>query len=441
MTKSRTTLLLLLCAAALTFPACSSENKTESNSTPANTTAKTESSAPDDSSDDTLDDFDDYGDDSSDIAYLYDDYDYGDWWGVDGDYEGDFSQLSEDNTGINWDNIPRITNDDEAKQYFIDCANQLMTTIPVCYGDGYSLSTDQFLVITSLPWVNENVYSNGDDIYLTYDVIYYPGTRIATAYLNDDTSELSDEEMQVYNIAVDILDRSAQYDTALKQELFIHDQICESVTYYTESLDAKMPRFCTAIGVFVDGKANCQGYSDAFYMLMKMAGFEVGKQTGYANDGGHVWNVVNYQGVWSAVDLTWNDDVFSLNDMSFVVYTYFNVGADIISNSHSWDSYAEIYPITTQTDGSYFYYTPEADNQFFGQHTSDIDTMASFIANQLMTGDPFIYVKGNGFITDANEIGTMYGNILASNNFGGKTNVFVQTLGNDCFVYVDAAVR
>lgn len=450
MKKSKTILAMLLCMAILSGTACSPQSKNEIITTTeysAEASVEAENYSYDEipsyegTEEDYSSDFSATSENEEDVVYLYDEYDYGDWWGVEGDSEEGFSELSEDNSETDWESVSPINNDDDAKAYFTECINQRMTSIPVRYTDGYSLTTDQFLVITSLPWVDEIVYSNADDIYLTYNVIYYPGTRVADAYLNDDTSGLSDDEMELYNAAVEILEAAQQYDSPLKQELLIHDRICERVTYYTETLDKKMPRFCTAIGALIDGKANCQGYSDAFYMLMTMAGFEVGKQTGYANDSGHVWNVVNYDGVWSAVDLTWDDDVFSLNDMTFVVYTYFNVGADILTNSHSWDTYAEIYPITEQTNGNYFYYTNEADTKWFGQHASDIDSMASYIASQLMDGDPFIYIKGDGFITEANEMGTIYGNILASNNYSGKSNVFVQTLGNDCFVYVDAAVR
>ena len=153
-----------------------------------------------------------------------------------------------------------------------------------------------------------------------------------------------------------------------------------------------LPRHCTALGVFLDGEANCQGYSDAFYMLGTMAGFHVEKQTGFTDKTQHVWNLIQHGTKWYAVDLTWNDDTFVLNDVNFITYKYFNVGADIMQYTHSWDAGSSIYQTTSQTDGMYFYYTKEADDSWFGQYTEDINTIVTYAALRLMSGDPIVYM-------------------------------------------------
>ena len=168
--------------------------------------------------------------------------------------------------------------------------------------------------------------------------------------------------------------------------------------------------------------------------------FHVEKQTGFT-DKTRICGIYRHGTKWYAVDLTWNDDTFALNDVNFITYKYFNVGADIMQYTHSWDADSSIYQTASQTDGMYFYFTKEADDKWFGQYTEDVNTIVSYAAQRLMSGDPIVYMMGKGFTADANDVSGAIGKILSTNGFSATFSVNIQTLGNHCYVYVDAAKR
>ncbi len=166
---------------------------------------------------------------------------------------------------------------------------------------------------------------------------YYAGDRILDAWEKSDTSSLSDDEKAVLELAKELVEQAkAETDSALELEIWLHDYICEKVTY--ENPDMDVPAFQLAslrqlscIGALLDGKANCQGYTDAFYLLGNMAGFKVGRVFGDAGEG-HVWNTITIDGKEYITDLTFDD----IDDEEYGgwTYTFFNA---------PWDS--EIYTI------------------------------------------------------------------------------------------------
>ena len=99
----------------------------------------------------------------------------------------------------------------------------------------------------------------GNDMRIHFRITEYPGTRVANAYLRGSTDYLTSDELQLYNKAVEIVNEAKKRPSLLAQELYIHDEICRRVTY---ELDKN-----TAIDALVYGKADCDGYADAFYML------------------------------------------------------------------------------------------------------------------------------------------------------------------------------
>ena len=63
----------------------------------------------------------------------------------------------------------------------------------------------------------------------------------------------------------------------------------------------------------------CEGYSEAFQLLCQREGIPCITVVGTANGGGHAWNYVQMEdGVWYAVDLTWDDQDDIMNDFFLV---------------------------------------------------------------------------------------------------------------------------
>lgn len=132
----------------------------------------------------------------------------------------------------------------------------------------------------------------------------------------------------------------------------------KSLTSYVSGNMNHQPRFVTAIGALVDGKANCQGYTDAFYMLGRMLGLNVGRISGTANNEPHQWNTITYSdGKTYFVDVTWDDQTLTYTNREHKgdSFFYFNAPVEIMQVTHSWDWSSAPENIQPSVDNRYSY--------------------------------------------------------------------------------------
>lgn len=138
-----------------------------------------------------------------------------------------------------------------------------------------------------------------------------------------------------------LADFAAGFDTSLPtvvQYKAIHDYVCELAVYNYEAASAGvLSEAHTAFGLLVDGDAVvCEGYSKAFKVLCDAVGLPCMLVAGEAVNGwdfsgvsNHMWNLVQLEDKWYAVDTTWDDiDNHSMSDcpgleLSMVCYDYF----------------------------------------------------------------------------------------------------------------------
>lgn len=204
---------------------------------------------------------------------------------------------------------------------------------------------------------------------------YYPGTRIVYAAESGDVASLSERERATYERAQQIVASArAAADTPLMLERALHDWLCANVRYTdappaTAEADGTPTTF-TAVGALLDGSANCQGFADAFYLLGKLAGFDVRRQSGTAGGAAHTWNTILLDGRWYLVDVT-ND----LMDAGVWDYRWFNVGLDM-AGDHVWTPQEETAPVAAATDWSKFFYA--AAEEGFGGLCTDLGGLAYY---------------------------------------------------------------
>lgn len=135
----------------------------------------------------------------------------------------------------------------------------------------------------------------------------YPGTRVANAYLSGNTSNLTMGEQTLYNIAVEIVNETNKRSSEVEKARYIHDEICKRVEYRSQTNP-------DAIGALVIGITNCQGFTDAFYMLGRMCGLNVCRIEGSYQGETHVWNFITFSnGKSYCVDVTHDDNTNSDN--------------------------------------------------------------------------------------------------------------------------------
>lgn len=116
----------------------------------------------------------------------------------------------------------------------------------------------------------------------------------------------------------------------------------------------------TSYGVFADGNAVCQGYALALKVLMDRAGIPCCYVSSESMN--HAWNMVQLDGNWYHVDVTWGDPVGSgVGDIAGHISRDFFIKSDAEfiagngrSNHHDWTSE---YGYTTPAAG---YDMPEA---------------------------------------------------------------------------------
>ncbi|MDE6567188.1 MAG: transglutaminase-like domain-containing protein, partial [Lachnospiraceae bacterium] len=88
----------------------------------------------------------------------------------------------------------------------------------------------------------------------------------------------------------------------LEKALVLHDYLIANTQYLEE--ESKEYRY-SEWGVFLKGKANCQGYSMAYSILMQEAGIPV--RCVVSEEMLHMWNQIKIGGKWYHVDVTWDD--------------------------------------------------------------------------------------------------------------------------------------
>lgn len=164
----------------------------------------------------------------------------------------------------------------------------------------------------------------------------YPGTRIVNAMREENWLDLNHRERETLSAALDLAE-ACRRDDPLETALLIHDALCKRIVYTD---DDSTDEDDNAIGALLDGRANCDGYADAFYLAGTLAGLEVRYQHGNSRqqeadrssgDVSHMWNLIRIDGTWRMVDVTWDDQE------SRTVHNWFNIGADRARQTHEWD--------------------------------------------------------------------------------------------------------
>ncbi|MBQ7585600.1 MAG: hypothetical protein IJU40_05060 [Desulfovibrionaceae bacterium] len=272
---------------------------------------------------------------------------------------------------IDWSQVPAISNKRALTSYIHACVEARQRVIPVLYTQGFFVNAlDLLKNYLRLPWSRDTtLLRNQRETRVVYEVIYYPGMRVSDAYLSGNRSNLTKEEQRLYQAALPIVHEAMKLQNPLARELYIHNTIAQRTRFYQNNQGGTMPRHTTALGVLLDGQANCQGYSDAFYMLGRMCDLKVDMMAGQARGSGHTWNTIELNGKTYIVDVTWNDDSLNLNNHSYVTYYYFNAPREIAQATHRWDPGYEYGLLAERIDEMYFYGSPlyyQTKGQFFG---------------------------------------------------------------------------
>ena len=275
----------------------------------------------------------------------------------------DMQGIDHTEKNVNFNNIdyskqPHFTNQLGMRDYFLSClANRCRNILFSCDKKAMpSITGSAFCDEYKLAWCNPKMEPGDNGIHYMISVTYYPGDNVAWAYLNNDTSTLTEDELELYEVAVNWLGEYITEEmTDLEKCTVIYEYLAGNVQYSTELLNALNTSYTfdpgiTAYGAMINNLTICQGYADAFDMLTSMLGMNCVQTTGTAN-GPHNWNTIELDGNWYHVDCTWGAAFGGVDGKCS--WAYFMASDGQLGRTHSWDR--QIHP--KAEDDSLFYYT------------------------------------------------------------------------------------
>ncbi len=180
-----------------------------------------------------------------------------------------------------------------------------------------------------------------------------------------------------------------------QRELIIHDALVARCDYLDGSDHAH-----NAYGALVEGKAVCEGYSEAFAWLLRQAGIPCIIVSGTAGGENHAWNAVSIGGQWYYADATWDDPVSQDPQAEGPIFhAYFNLTRQQMDEDHQAEDTGIALPEATATTYNYHVYNGLVADRF------DEDQLAELLDRQ---DQATVYIAG-----DVDE----YLNELADNIF------------------------
>lgn len=201
----------------------------------------------------------------------------------------------------------------------------------------------------------------------------------------------------------DILDLIRDEWTAYEKALFVHDYLAENYCY-DETL-----KIFDAYSFFTQKTGVCQAYTLAYTAVLQRLGIPVTRVISEAMN--HTWNLVQLEGVWYHVDVTWDDPVGAR--FGLVHHNNFLAGDEGITKAghHDWyytgetytcpqnhPQYDRLHEATTpavELNGTW-YYIAAAGNQYalFGTDWQTDTAVKSLTDHWPVVGQPKYYWPG-----------------------------------------------
>lgn len=165
-------------------------------------------------------------------------------------------------------------------------------------------------------------------------------------------------------------DTMSAYDVLLR----LHVKVISKVDYDTIALNKeeaagydreKIDSLRSIYGVFVEGKAVCEGYARAMQYLLQKCGIECAEAAGYIlkengeNGGGaHAWNIVKIDGDYYYLDTTWDDSSNTIQTVKKTghAFDYFCITTEELTRTRDLSLCPTDLPVCVATRANYYYH-------------------------------------------------------------------------------------
>lgn len=186
-----------------------------------------------------------------------------------------------------------------------------------------------------------------------------PALKILRAWETGDRSALTPDETLCMDAALAMAQRCREGSASLLEtERRVYDAICAHVVYdgsagIDEYGSPLYRRITSCIGGLLDGRAQCLGYAETFYLVGRLTGLDVEMQYGFPGndmDVKHAWNLVRLGGQYYMTDVCWGDTSGDSFEPDTPSYAYFNLGQDALPQGRHAYPEAEVAPVAAVTD-------------------------------------------------------------------------------------------
>ena len=232
----------------------------------------------------------------------------------------------------------------------------------------------------------------------------------------------------------------------------VHDKICSMVSYENSTQNIGNPYYQTPYSLYYDADGDgkietvCAGYAKMMKLQCNKYGIPCVLVTGVTDSGEyHMWNYIQMEnGVWYAVDATWDDQSTTMYDFFLVgseTYSSAAFGTKKFGNTHipsgKWTTSADcvfLYPVFSQTayagqntvtskngllkdsDGVWRYYTNnQVDTSYTGFVASVSDQVYLINGVQNTSYSGLIYNGGNWYYVQKGVRNTAYSGLSVYN--------------------------
>lgn len=173
----------------------------------------------------------------------------------------------------------------------------------------------------------------------------------------------------------------ALYETIIQNSEYEKNAVNSDSSYYNYAYGLE--------GIILKHRAVCSGYSKAFQYFANRHGILCTLVTGMARNEHHAWNMINFNGNYYYIDVTWGDPTFlnqSDKDPDYVSYNYFCVTTDDLKQSHN-PKYDDPMPLCTETEFNYY--------EFFGMKEDrySVENVASHIVNAVKNDKDQVVIR------------------------------------------------
>ncbi len=117
-----------------------------------------------------------------------------------------------------------------------------------------------------------------------------------------------------------------------EQMRIIHDELVRRVSYDTTYSQVTNH----AAGALLDGSTLCQGYAQAYQLILQRLGLPVRIISGTAKGVSHAWNLVTLDGTNYHVDVTFDDPVSAYDLSPVVFHSHFLRSDTAMRETHQW---------------------------------------------------------------------------------------------------------